>query len=233
MPPDQTVDAGTTQTPAAAPVTPAADPAAASPAASAAAPAPAADSSLLGSDSAADSGTPNADGTAAAPTPASNPATPQGAPETYEFKTLDGAALNAASVAEFSVIAKELGLPQDAAQKLIDTLTPSFQERGKQSIADAVATYRADLVTQVKADKELGGDKLDANLAIAKKARDAFGTPALRTLLNQSGLGDHPEVIRMFYKVGQAISEDKLVTGGTKPTKGEVDAATRLYGGKP
>jgi hypothetical protein len=56
---------------------------------------------------------------------------------------------------------------------------------------------------------------------------DAFATPELRTLLNESGLGNHPEIIRAFYRAGKAISEDGFVAGGHKATdKGD---AKRLY----
>jgi hypothetical protein len=56
---------------------------------------------------------------------------------------------------------------------------------------------------------------------VAKKALDAFGTTELRSLLNESGLGNHPEVIRFMFRAGKAISEDSMVTG----TKGEAKSA--------
>lgn len=56
-----------------------------------------------------------------------------------------------------------------------------------------VKAIRQEWVASAKADAEFGGEKLAANLATAKKALDTFGSTELRTLLNQSGLGDHPE----------------------------------------
>ena len=38
-----------------------------------------------------------------------------------------------------------------------------------------------------------------------------FGTDALKSLLTESGLGNHPEVIRFMYRAGKAISEDSYV----------------------
>jgi len=83
-------------------------------------------------------------------------------------------------------------------------------------------------------DKEFGGEKLTENLSVAKKALDAFGSPELRTLLNESGLGNHPEIIRILYRAGKAISEDQMVSGnkGTaKPAgpKSFADLADALY----
>jgi hypothetical protein len=88
-------------------------------------------------------------------------------------------------------------------------------------------------VTNSKGDKEFGGDKLSENLGVAKKALDAFGTAELRSLLNQSGLGDHPEVIRFMYRAGKAISEDRFVGGAPAVGKGApknfADFADVLY----
>ena len=223
---DITAAADTTQTTAAAPTT-------------TAAPAPAVDqsttaaasTSLLGATetTAALEGTPPAAETTTAPASA-DPEAPQGAPETYDFKAPEGTVLDESVVGEFSAVAKELGLPQDAAQKIIDKLAPKIAERNTQAMQDAVATYRADLVAQVKADKEIGGDKLAENLAIADKAVKAYGSPELRKLFNETGLGDHPAVIRAFYKMGMDISNAAFVPGGKQPSKGETDAASKLYG---
>lgn len=154
---------------------------------------------------------------------------PQGAPEKYEFKTPGGVKLDEAVIGEFEIVARELGLTQDAAQKLVEKIAPKMAERTAAQQAEAFTAFRADLVNQVRTDKELGGEKLPENLAVAKKALDNLGTPALRTLLEQSGLGDHPEVIRLFYKAGKALSEDGFVPGGKQPGQSGKTAANRLY----
>ena len=69
-----------------------------------------------------------------------------------------------------------------------------------------------------KSDKEFGGDKLEANLGIAKKALDTFGTPELNKLLVSTGLGNHPELIRLMFKAGKALSEDTFVAGRERAT---------------
>ncbi len=123
---------------------------------------------------------------------------------------------------EFKNIAKEYKLTQEQAQKLVDLdvkRSQAYQESIKQA---AVAWQEAS-----KADKEFGGDSLDENMGLAKKALDTFGTPELKTLLDQSGLGNHPEIIRAFYRAGKAISEDRLVTGAT--AGGTPADARRIY----
>jgi hypothetical protein len=58
---------------------------------------------------------------------------------------------------------------------------------------------------------------------------DAFGTPQLRELLNESRLGNNPEMIRFMYRAGKAISQDKFVAGGPARPDGARDPAKFLY----
>lgn len=139
------------------------------------------------------------------------------APETYEFKAPEGRAFDSEVIAEYSKVAKELNLSQEAAQRVLDAVGPKLAERQAAQI-EAVRTGWAD---SSKADREFGGERLSENLSVAKKALDAFGTTELRSLLNESGLGNHPEVIRFMFRAGKAISEDSMVTG----SKGEAKPA--------
>jgi hypothetical protein len=71
--------------------------------------------------------------------------------------------------------------------------------------ADTIQKAAAEWAAAAVADKEYGGDMLTDSLVTAKKALDAFGTPELRTLLNDSRLGNHPEVIRFMVRAGKAL----------------------------
>jgi hypothetical protein len=157
--------------------------------------------------------------TDAAPTTPPAEATPD-----YTFEMPEGIELDKSATEEFTAIAKELKLPQDAAKKLVDLEVKRIQaqQQQHQSLVNEWAE-------QVKADKDLGGDKLDENLAVARKAIDAFGTPELKELLNTTGLGNHPEVVKAFFKAGKAISEDGFVRGAPKSPATESDLAKSLF----
>lgn len=144
-------------------------------------------------------------------------------PESYELKMPDGVQLDSAAAEEFTAIAKELKLDQAAAQKLAD-IGAKMATRQAEAHAQLVETWTA----QVKADKEIGGDKLDENLGIARKAIDTFGSPELKALLNSTGMGNHPEVVKLAFKVGKAISEDRFVTGSPKGNASN-DPAKKLF----
>lgn len=134
-----------------------------------------------------------------------------GAPEKYEFKAPDGVTLDTDLVAGLEGIAKDLKLSQADAQRIADLGVKLSQKHAATADAEAKAQL-TEWETQAKADKEFGGTKFAENLGIAKTAMTNFGSPALVEFLNDSGLGSHPEVIRMFLKVGKAISEDSLAS---------------------
>lgn len=152
---------------------------------------------------------------------------PQGAPEAYEdFSVPEGVELDTELLGEFKAVAKELNLPQDAAQKVTD-LGVKLAQKWVAESQQATSEMFADWKGRAETDKEFGGDALPANLAVAKKAVDQFGTPELRELLDVHRLGDNPEIIRFMFRVGKAISEDTFVAGGkSSPAQ---DAAKTLF----
>lgn len=143
-------------------------------------------------------------------------------PESYEFQMPEGVELDKAAADEFTAIAKELKLDQATAQKVAD-VGAKMAQRQAEAHAKLVETW----VEQVKTDKDIGGDKLDENLAVARKALEKFGTPELRDVLNSTGLGNHPAVIKAFYNAGKAVSPDVFVAGA--PAGSNTDPSKRLF----
>ena len=145
----------------------------------------------------------------------------------YAFKTPDGTPpLDAKRVEAFTALAKELKLPADAAQKVVDMAAAEAQ-----AAAEAHTTLVQSWADEVKADKVLGGDNLEASAVVARKAID-LGPPELKALLNSTGLGNHPAVFKWAYAVGKALSEDTFRTAGTGAHSDPGSIATRLYGPK-
>jgi hypothetical protein len=157
------------------------------------------------------------------------PAEAPKAPEAYEFKAPEGRVFDSEVMASYSQVAKELNLSQESAQRLLDAVGPKMAER-QMAMIEATRNGWAD---NSKSDREFGGEKLSENLGVAKKALDAFGTTELRTLLNETGLGNHPELIRFMFRAGKAISEDRMVSGSATQAKAGprsfADLAEALY----
>lgn len=149
------------------------------------------------------------------------------APEKYEFALPEGVTIDSEVLGEFEGIARDLQMPQAEAAQMVERLAPKIQARVAKQMADAVAAASDEWSAASKSDKEFGGEKLAENLAIGEKALQAFGTPALSTLLKDTRLGNHPELIRFMVKAGKALAQDTVVVGRTaEPAK---TRAERMY----
>lgn len=148
--------------------------------------------------------------------------------ELADFAAPEGVRVDSEAATEFKNLAKELGLKQEGAQKVAD-VGFKLAQKWEAKQAEQIKAAKEAWIEGTKTDKEFGGEKLNENLAVAKKALDAFGTPELRTLLNESGLGNHPEIVRAFYRAGKAISEDRFVVGNAPKQTGDRDLAGSLY----
>ena len=149
------------------------------------------------------------------------------APEKYDFAMPEGFELNQEVAGEFEAYARELNLPQDKAQAVVDMgvkLMQSAQSKQAEMYQQTQEQWRNEVVN----DKEIGGQALAENLSYAAKVLDTFA-PDLRAVLDETGLGNHPAFVKAFVKIGKAISEDRLV-GGAQQTPGAIsDPAAKLF----
>ncbi|MBI0437119.1 peptidase [Dickeya dianthicola] len=151
---------------------------------------------------------------------------PEGAPEKYEFQVSEGASLDTEALKDFEPVARDLNLTNEQAQKLVDAY-PKILAGVQQRQAEAWQKQTEGWAESVKADKEIGGDRLTSSISAAQRALETFGTPELKEYLNETGLGNHPELVKAFVKVGIAMSEDSVITG---KESGQRTAAEVLYG---
>lgn len=83
---------------------------------------------------------------------------------------------------------------------------------------------------EVAQDPQLGGVHMAANVARAQLALDRFDQGRhIGKLLEESGYGNHPEVLRFFNRVADALMEDSLVRG--EPGGGMPPLEERMYAG--
>jgi hypothetical protein len=150
-------------------------------------------------------------------------AKPEGPPEKYEFVAPEGVELDPVALEKFEPVARELGLTSDQANKLV-ALQAELVAGQSQQWSKQVETW----VTSVKADKELGGVGLNGTLSNATRALNQFGTPELKAALDATGMGNHPELVRVFARVGKAMAEDGHVPAGTASNQ-KRSAAEILY----
>ncbi len=157
-------------------------------------------------------------------------AAPEGAPEAYtDFSIPEGIELDGDAVEGFTPIARDLNLTQAQAQQLVDFYAHRMQALQAAQM-EQVANVRKGWVEGIKADEEIGGSAMGEKVALAVKALDRYGNPGLRKILEESGLGDHPEMVRAFYRVGRDMAEDTIEGGaGAQPAADQRTAAEILY----
>lgn len=168
---------------------------------------------------------------------APEPKATAGAPDKYEaFTAPEGLTLDPAGIEKALPIFKELGLSQEAGQKLINLYAEQTQ-------AAIDAPYRLwketqdSWINEIKSDADLGG-KLDLVKETVGRALDSLGDPKLKTdfkaAMDLTGAGNNPAFVRAFYKLSQAVTEGKPVSGrpagqsAAKPT-----AAQAIYPSLP
>ncbi len=157
----------------------------------------------------------------------------EGAPEAYDFKAPEGAQVDQSVLDTWKDVARELNLPQDKAQMVLDKMMPRIHER-------TIENHRAEVERWAETSRELkelnSGDGFDANVKIANAAIAKFGSEGLQQLLTGPlGLGNHPELVAFAYRVGKALQPDGFVAGGRTGSAGDpmptddASMAKRLY----
>lgn len=145
-------------------------------------------------------------------------------PEKYDLKLAEKSPLDPKHLEKIASFAKERGLSQDQAQALLD--------RDNQLAVEQQANWdntQKQWVNEVQADKELGGERYAQNIENAKRALDQFASPNLRKQLNETGLGNHPELVRVFARIGKAMADDTIIVPGRQAGE-QKSAAEVLYG---
>lgn len=142
---------------------------------------------------------------------------PQPEPE-FEISSPEGLNLNDGTIAKLKEVAQEQGLSAQQTQALLDAAGVSLGENNDAFLKET----REEWAQVVANDPELGGRRLNENMALADKVVETFGDEGLRELLNEGDLplGKEPRIFRLLVKVGKAMSEDRAVNTGDngKPT---------------
>ena len=144
-------------------------------------------------------------------------------PEKYDLKLPKGSLLDSSAIERISAHAKAKGLSNEAAQELMDReeqAIVSYHEGQMKQVEE----IRTGWLKAAETDKEIGGDKFKENAELAKRVVERFGTAEFKKAMNETGFGNHPEVIRIFVRIGKMMADDQLVhpksqTGGSRPVE--------------
>lgn len=144
-------------------------------------------------------------------------------PEAYEFKAPDNYTVDKTVVEKVTPVFKELGLSQEAAQKLFDLQVERelTLAKGPQEAYEALRKEWRDTILKNTTLAQNNDLRPEVKSAISKGI-DTLGTDlakSFREVMDTSGLGDHPAVVEALYKFAQSVTEGSHVTGkGPSPT---------------
>lgn len=133
----------------------------------------------------------------------------------YDLKLPEGTLLTQSEVDKIVSFAKEQGLSQESAQKLVEReheILANYKNNQDQQYEQ----LREQFYKQVESDKELGGDNLKATAELARRALNKFAPDSIKKFFAESPHGNNPDVIRMFRDIGKAMQDDKIVLSGTQ-----------------
>lgn len=148
-------------------------------------------------------------------------------PEKYELSIPEGSLLDSAHLDQFQALAKAEGWDQTKAKTMWERET----EVVGQAFEKAKTTHEAQVANwanEIKADKELGGEKLTQTSEITKRVLQKFGSPELIEALNNSGYGNFPPLVKFVHALGKAAGADTWVSPNTQGESTR-DIASTLY----
>lgn len=150
------------------------------------------------------------------------PSEPEVVKDDDKFNFPEGVKVNEEKVKSFIAIAKELKLTKEQAQKLVDL--------DCKNILDTDNAFNA-MKEGWKADtlKELGDDA-EHKLGEAALAFKQFGDDEFVKLMKDTGLENHPAVVRVFRNIGSKIATDTTVPATSNGVKSSKTMQEILYG---
>jgi hypothetical protein len=152
-------------------------------------------------------------------------------------KLADGQKVDEELLGELKVLGKAHGLKGEALQGVVE-LGGKLQEKAVQALVGAHEALVEGWAKDAKADKEIGGGKLEETLQAGLGALRRFSGadfPAVVAELERTGLGSHPAMIRMLAKIDKATREDDTPErirggkGGAKSADGQKAIHDKLY----
>ena len=149
-------------------------------------------------------------------------------PEKYEFKLPEGMAVNQEALDAITPAFKEAGLTQENAQKLIEAYHPVMQKMMDAQRESAMGEFKT-MVDGWKQDTiKMYGADYAKELANASRFIDALpDSDKVREVLNETGVGNHPVLVKAFVEAGKIISEDSFTDTNKRRPGG--DPLNKLY----
>lgn len=130
---------------------------------------------------------------------------------------------------EAKTLFKEMGLSQDAAQKLISLQAKQMQSLARDPI-EAIKTQERNWSAETLADKDISAYALDGKTGIeavkldigrAKSVLSPTERAEFDRVMNWTGIGSNPAFVKALWRIGQHITEGRPVAGANPSPHGQ------------
>jgi hypothetical protein len=160
-------------------------------------------------------------------------------PEAYEVKVPEGFdALDEEALAAATPLLQKMGVKtNEEAQEVIDLFASEIapkmlaraSEQTQAQVQQAVNDVKKGWADETRADADIGGGNFKPSMALAAKALDKFGGPDLRKMLDETGIGFHPALVKFAVNVGRQLGESEFHVSDTSAQE-KTTMAQRWYG---
>ena len=146
----------------------------------------------------------------------------------YDFDLGDGE--QSPDVADFKNVAHQLGLTNDQAR----TMLGIYNQINENDLAEEHEQFEQMNVEYLQDIQKEWGDDFNKNSELARRAFQNFASEELMDVMKETGLSNHPEVLKTFARIGQVLSEDNILPGtrgaigGMSPVHAEETIASRM-----
>lgn len=129
-----------------------------------------------------------------------------------DFKAPEGFEIDPDAKAEFIALANEHKITPAAAEALVG-LQAKLAKAGVEAQTAAWTELQTKWRGEVKADPDIGGDKLDGVLSNVAKLVDKYGSEELRQVMTLTGAGNNVHVVNFLNKLAKDLVEAPPVVG--------------------
>ena len=146
----------------------------------------------------------------------------------FELVLPEDSSLTAEQVEATKAFALEKKLNPEQAQMLLERESAAVTHFQKVQ-TEALETKKVEWIKAAETDVEIGGEKFLENVRYSKSALDQFRSAKLKEELNRTGLGNHPELLRAFVRIGLANKPDSYERGGNSIPRSEKSIEEKMY----
>lgn len=122
----------------------------------------------------------------------------------------------------FRQFAYQLGLNNQQAETIYQAYQQDIAERDQASQQN----FEQFEVDNLNALQQEWGDQFNHNLEMARRAFMNFATPEAVQVIEETGMGNHPELLKVFARIGEVLAEDSVLPGTNNSVLGGMNAAS-------